>query len=79
LVNGWAHVNAMTLVGMGELRFTATVLITEAVVVLALQIVFVPLVGVTGYIGALAVGALTISGWMLPLRVRRRLRKGAAG
>jgi O-antigen/teichoic acid export membrane protein len=79
VVNGWAHVNAMTLVGMGALRFTATVLIAEAVVVLALQIAFVPLVGVIGYIGALAVGAVTISGWLLPLRVRRQLREGAAG
>lgn len=78
VVNGWAHVNAMTLVGMGALRFTATVLITEAVVVLALQIVFVPLVGVVGYVGALAVGAMAVSGWMLPLRVRRDLRRGAA-
>jgi O-antigen/teichoic acid export membrane protein len=73
VVNGWAHVNAMTLVGLGPLRFTALVLLAEAIVVLALQFAFVPVAGVTGYVGALAVGAVTVSGWMLPLRVRREL------
>lgn len=75
VVNGWAHVNAMTLVGLGVLRFTSIVLVGEAAVVLALQIAFVPVAGVTGYVGALAVGAVTVSGWLLPLRVRRELSK----
>jgi O-antigen/teichoic acid export membrane protein len=73
IVNGWAHVNAMTLVGLGALRFTATVLVAEAVVVLALQIALVPVAGVTGYVAALAVGAVAFTGWILPLRVRREL------
>lgn len=75
VVNGWAHVNAMTLVGLGALRFTAIVLIVEAVVVLALQVAFVPVAGVTGYVAALAVGAVAVSGWILPLRVHRELGK----
>jgi O-antigen/teichoic acid export membrane protein len=75
VVNGWAHVNAMTLVGLGALRFTAIVLVAEAVVVLALQIALVPIAGVTGYVAALAVGAVAFTGWMLPLRVRRELGK----
>ncbi len=79
LVNGWAHVNAMTLVGLGALRFTAFILIAEAVFVLVLQIVLIPLAGVTGYVVALAVGAAAFSAWVLPLRVRRELRREAAG
>jgi O-antigen/teichoic acid export membrane protein len=73
VVNGWAHVNAMTLVGLGALRFTALVLLAEAAVVLTLQVALVPVAGVTGYVGALAIGAVTVSGRMLPLRVRREL------
>jgi O-antigen/teichoic acid export membrane protein len=76
VVNGWAHVNAMTLVGLGALRFTAIVLVAEAVVVLALQIALVPIAGVTGYVAALALGAVAFTGWMLPLRARRELGKG---
>jgi O-antigen/teichoic acid export membrane protein len=78
VVNGWGHVNAMTLVGLGVLRFTALVLIAEAVVGLVLQIVLIPVAGVTGYVAALAVGAVALTGWILPLRVRRELSTGAA-
>lgn len=78
LVNGWAHINAMTLVGLGALRFASIVLVAEAVVVLVLQAALVPIVGVIGYVAALAVGAVTFSGWMLPLRVRRELGKDAS-
>ena len=77
VVNGWAHVNAMTLVGLGALRLTATVLLAEAVVVLGLQIALIPVAGVTGYVAALAIGAVTFSGWILALRVRRELGKNA--
>jgi O-antigen/teichoic acid export membrane protein len=73
LVNGWGHVNAMTLVGLGVLRFTAIVLLGEAVLVLLLVAALAPMTGLTGYAAALAVGALAASGWMLPLRVRREL------
>jgi O-antigen/teichoic acid export membrane protein len=73
VVNGWAHVNAMTLVGLGALRFTAIVLVVEAVLVVALQTIFVPIAGVTAYVGALTFGAITVSGWALALRVRREL------
>ena len=79
VVNGWGHVNAMTLVGLGALRFTALILIAEAVFVLVLQIVLIPLAGVTGYVVALAVGAAAFSAWVLPLRVRRELRREGAG
>lgn len=79
LVNGWAHVNAMTLVGLGAIRFTALVLLAEAVFVLVLQVAVVPVLGVTGYVGALAAGAVAVSGWILPLRVRRELLKSGGG
>lgn len=78
LVNGWAHVNAMTLVGLGALRFAAIVLIAESVLVLGLQAVFVPIAGVVGYVGALAAGAVMVSGWVLGLRVRFELRRRSA-
>jgi O-antigen/teichoic acid export membrane protein len=77
VVTGFAHVNAMTLVGLGDLRFTATVLVAEAVLVVALQAVFVPIAGVTGYVGALAVGAVIVTGWILALRVRLELGRAA--
>jgi O-antigen/teichoic acid export membrane protein len=73
LVNGWAHINAMTLVGLGVLRFTAAVLIGEALVVLALLSALAPMAGATGFAAALAIGAVSVSGWMLPLRVHREL------
>lgn len=75
LVNGWGHVNAMTLVGLGVLRFTAIVLLGEAVLILLLLGALAPIAGVTGYAAALAIGALAASGWMLPLRVRRELAR----
>ena len=73
VVNGWAHVNAMTLVGLGALRFTSVVLVIEAVLVVTLQVVILPTTGVTGYVGTLAIGALSVSGWVLAFRVRREL------
>lgn len=78
LVNGWAHISAMTLVGMGALRFASIVLVVEAVVVLALQVVLVPFSGVIGYVAPLAFGAVAFSGWLLPLRIRRELGKYAS-
>ena len=78
LVNGWAHVNAMTLVGLGAVRFTALVLLAEALIVLVLQLALVPGWGVTGYVGALAAGAVAVSGWILGLRVRRELSRGGS-
>lgn len=79
VANGWAHVSAMTLVGLGALRFTAIVLVAEAVIVLVLQILLIPFAGVTGYVAALAIGALAFSGWILPLRVRRQLAATSPG
>ena len=75
VVNGWGHVNAMTLVGLGAVRFTAIILVVEAVIALALQIVLIPVAGVTGYVIALLIGAVTFNGWILALRVRRELRR----
>jgi O-antigen/teichoic acid export membrane protein len=77
VVNGWGHVNAMTLVGLGILRFTAIILVAEAVIVLALQIALIPVAGVTGYVAALLIGAVTFNGWILALRVRRELARDA--
>jgi O-antigen/teichoic acid export membrane protein len=75
VVNAWAHVNAMTLVGLGALRFTAIILVAEAVLVIGMQVVLVPVLGVTGYVGALAVGAVLVSGWALGLRVQLEMEK----
>jgi len=74
VVNAWGHVNAMTLVGLGALGFTALVLIAEAVVVLVIIFAVAPIASVTGYAAALAAGAALVSGWILPLRVFRELR-----
>lgn len=78
VVNGVAHVNAMTLVGLGALRWTAIVLMSEAAVVVALQVAMIPNGGVTGYVAALAIGSLCVSGWILGVCVLRRLRPRAA-
>jgi O-antigen/teichoic acid export membrane protein len=77
LVNGWAHANAMTLVGLGSIGFTAVVLIAESVLVLGLLAASIPLAGVAAYVGALAVGAIFVSGWILPLRVFRQLNRAS--
>lgn len=79
VVNGWGHANAMALVGLGALRFTAIVLLAEALFVLVMQIVLVPIAGVSGYVGALAIGAVAISGWLLPVRVQRLLNRRPSG
>lgn len=78
LVNGWAHANAMTLVGLGSLGFTAVVLIAESLLVVGLVAAFVPVGGVAAYVGALAAGAVLVSGWILPLRVFRHLNQAPA-
>jgi O-antigen/teichoic acid export membrane protein len=75
VVNGWAHVNAMTLVGLGAVRFTAIVLMAEAALVVALQAILVPSMGLMGYVSALTAGAVLVSGWTLGLRVQRELGK----
>lgn len=79
IINAWGHINAMTLVGLGALGFTAIVLLAEAAVVLTLVFAVAPLAGVTGYVAALAAGAAFVSAWILPLRVFRELRTGAWG
>ena len=78
IVNGWGHVNAMTLVGLGAVRFTAIILVAEAAIVLVLQIALIPIAGVTGYVAALLIAAVTFNGWILALRVRRELGNGPA-
>ncbi|MDQ6795892.1 MAG: hypothetical protein M3067_13965 [Chloroflexota bacterium] len=70
-----SHVSALTLVGLGLLRFTATVLIIEAALVAALMLILIPIIGVLGYVAALAVGTAAISAWLLPLRARNEISK----
>lgn len=69
----WSHVNAVLLVGLGAIRPTSMVLLLEAATIAALQVVLVPSLGVTGYVGALLVGTLLVSAWVLPIRVRREI------
>jgi O-antigen/teichoic acid export membrane protein len=73
IVGVWSHVSAMTLVGLGVLRFTALVLLGEAVLVATLMVLLIPTLGVLGYTVALAIGTVCCSAWLLPLRVRRQI------
>jgi O-antigen/teichoic acid export membrane protein len=69
----WSHVFAITLIGLGAIRFTAVVLLIEAAVIAGLEVVLIPSLGVTGYLGALLVGTTFVSSWILPLRARAEI------
>jgi O-antigen/teichoic acid export membrane protein len=70
-----SHIYAIFLIGLGELRFTALILLGEAVIVAALEIVLIPALGVTGYVAALFVGTALVSAWVLPVRARLEITK----
>jgi O-antigen/teichoic acid export membrane protein len=70
-----SHIYAIFLIGLGQLRFTALILLGEAVIVAALEIVLIPALGVTGYVAALFVGTALVSAWVLPVRARLEITK----
>jgi O-antigen/teichoic acid export membrane protein len=79
VVGVWSHVYAMMLIGLGAIRFTALILLSEAAVVVAVQLVLIPAFGVTGYVAALLIGSLFVSAWVLPARARRELSRALEG
>jgi O-antigen/teichoic acid export membrane protein len=75
MVGVWSHTYAILLIGFGVMRFTALTLLSEAMIVGALQIVLIPAFGVTGYLAALFLGTLLVSAWVLPARARLEIRR----
>jgi O-antigen/teichoic acid export membrane protein len=71
VVGVWAHVNAITLVGLGRVWSAALVLIVEAGLSSGGAILLIGTLGATGVIVALLIATTAISAILLPLLVRR--------
>lgn len=67
----WAHVNAITLVGLGKVWVAARVICLEAVVSSLGAMLLVPQFGATGVILSLLIASAMVSATLLPLAVRR--------
>lgn len=67
----WAHVNAITLVGLGEVWIAARVIGIEAVVASVGAILLVGPLGPTGVILATFVASATVGAILLPIAARR--------
>ena len=73
----WAHVNAITLVGLGKVWVAARITCLEAVVSSLGAVLLVAQFGATGVILALLIASVSVSATLLPLGVRRSLPLGA--
>lgn len=69
----WSHVHAMTMVGLGEVRVTAAVLLVEGLAAVVTVLVCIPWLGGAAVPLALVVSTGAVSGWMLPLLAARSL------
>jgi len=71
VVGVWAHVNAITLVGLGRVWAAAAILCVEAAVSSVGAVLLITRFGGTGVILSLMVATSLVSGILLPLAVRR--------
>ena len=71
VVGVWAHVNAITLVGLGKVWVAAGVLCVEAAVSSVGAVVLTAQFGATGVIVSLLIATALVSATLLPLVVRR--------
>ena len=78
VVGVWAHVNAITLVGLGKVWVAAKVTCLEAVVSSVGALLMVAQFGATGVILSLLIASATVSATLLPLAVRRSWALAAA-
>lgn len=75
LVSAWSYSAKCMLVGVGEVRFCAWVVLVEALVLLVPALVGMKLFGLEGIAASLAATTLLISGWLFPRRLHERLRQ----
>ena len=76
----WNHVNYMVLLGLRELKKTAIIATSEAVVVVGCAFLGMKAFGLPGLFLGMGCAILSITGWIFPILVRRnltRLEKGA--
>lgn len=71
MVGVWAHVNAITLVGLGKVWSAARILFVEAAVSSLGALLLIEHLGATGVILALLIATTLVSATFLPLLVRR--------
>ncbi len=67
----WNHVNYMLLIGLGQTWLPATVLLTEAILMLVLCLYLVPKYGAEGGMLALVAAGIVITAWIAPINVKR--------
>lgn len=77
VVGVWAHVNAITLVGLGKVWVAARVLCVEAFVSILGAALLTAQFGATGVITSLLIATAFVSAILLPLVVRRSWPSGA--
>jgi O-antigen/teichoic acid export membrane protein len=77
IVGVWAHVNAITLVGLGKVSVAARVVCLEAVVSAIGALLLVSQVGATGVILSLLMASAAVSATFMPLAVRRAWPRAA--
>jgi O-antigen/teichoic acid export membrane protein len=71
----WNHVHYTLLVAMGETWFPARILATEACLMMILCALLVPKYGAEGGMVALLAAGLVVTGWRMPLSVRRHVAR----
>ena len=75
----WNHVNYMVLLGLRELRKTAIIATSEAVVVVLCAFLGMKAFGMPGLVVGMGCAILSITGWIFPILVRRNLARLEAG
>jgi O-antigen/teichoic acid export membrane protein len=75
VLTAWSHIHYVLLGSMGLARAAARILITEAVLILALTWWWIHWQGLSGAILASAAGMAAVSAWLLPLALSRALRE----
>ncbi len=70
----WAHLNAITLVGLGRMWTAAAVICLEATISIAGALLLAGQFGIDGVLAALLAAVTIVSGFLLPLAVSRSWR-----
>lgn len=79
VVGVWAHVNAITLVGLGNVWLAARIICLEAIISCAGALLLVAQFGATGVILSLLIATASVSATLLPLAVRWSWPSAARG
>ncbi|WP_440980286.1 lipopolysaccharide biosynthesis protein (plasmid) [Sphingomonas pseudosanguinis] len=71
----WNHCHSTVLFGLGRLWPVAWIMLVEGLAVLGLAMLLIPRYGATGTAMALCLAGVLVSGWLLPLVLRRTLAR----